>query len=595
MTAGQSSPPGSRRYSLRAGDDLGEVLQSTLTRTRGRQAATFTVAILTLLALAATMLWQARQYNVGNNWVMTSIQILLTNETVHSRVRATESDARAYRLTDRQDLLDGYTANKALLHGDLRDLGQLLQGDPERSRMATDIQDKVRQRLEHLDAMIAVQQQSGPEAAREAAANGAGPALMQSLENALESLSADQQQVLTQRKQALATRAAILGTLIVVGMLVAVSMLLMLRRSLVQEADYRQSMQRLADAQSEQLRRSLASLNRLSERREALNAYTGMLQSCENLEEALQSTRAVLRQLLPDATGCLYRMRDSRNLLEPVGALGDAGRSGTAFAPARCWALRRGQPYLLQTDSASPPCPHLADEATTGGDNLCLPLTAQGAMLGLLQIHRDVGATNLEPSWAEDARAIAEQLSLSIANLDLRETLRQQSLRDSLTGLYNRRYLEENLARELARCQRHGLPFSVVMLDIDHFKRFNDQHGHAAGDALLAAVGRLLRESIRVEDMACRYGGEEFILVLPDTTHADALQLADAIRQSIGSTTVRHMDKVYGPATASLGVASAPQGGFDAAHLQQAADNALYAAKRDGRNRVHSAHPGVPT
>jgi diguanylate cyclase (GGDEF)-like protein len=178
-----------------------------------------------------------------------------------------------------------------------------------------------------------------------------------------------------------------------------------------------------------------------------------------------------------------------------------------------------------------------------GGWTLCVPLMAQGVSLGLLLVN---GATGGSSEDMQVVEAIAEQLSLAMINLQLRESLRVQSLRDPLTGLYNRRYLEENTQRELQRCQRRGLPLSVIMLDIDHFKRFNDEHGHAAGDVLLTAIAQTLQAHTRDEDIVCRYGGEEFTVVMPETSGEDAQRRAEEIRRAIATTTVVHLRKTWG-------------------------------------------------
>src|SRR5690606_31677351 len=148
--------------------------------------------------------------------------------------------------------------------------------------------------------------------------------------------------------------------------------------------------------------------------------------------------------------------------------------------------------------------------------------------------------------------------------LSLRERLRLQSIRDPLTGLFSRRYLEESAARELARCERRDCPLSLLMLDIDHFKAFNDLHGHAGGDALLARFGKLLAEHSRGEDIACRYGGEEFTLILPEAPAEAALQRAEAIRAAVGGMRVRHMDRELPKVTVSIGVATFPADGDSA-------------------------------
>lgn len=215
---------------------------------------------------------------------------------------------------------------------------------------------------------------------------------------------------------------------------------------------------------------------------------------------------------------------------------------------------------------------------------------AQGASLGMLHVSARV--EDVERDAHSDAlEAIAEQLSLALANLQLRETLRVQSIRDPLTGLFNRRYLEENLLREIQRCERRSLPLSVLMLDVDHFKRFNDQHGHAAGDALLSKIGQTLSAMTRSEDIACRYGGEEFTIVLPETDAADARRRAEEIRVAIGSTTVQYMRQSLGPNTASIGIATFPEDGDHPERLLAIADAGLYRAKAAGRGQVAGPLP----
>ena len=168
----------------------------------------------------------------------------------------------------------------------------------------------------------------------------------------------------------------------------------------------------------------------------------------------------------------------------------------------------------------------------------------------------------------------------------LEAALREQALRDSLTGVFNRRYLEQALKQEVQRASRHALPLSVIMLDIDHFKRFNDTYGHAAGDMLLRAVGAGLQSHTRGEDLVCRYGGEEFILILAGASLREAERRAEEIRSTVQALNVQHNGQPLRAITVSLGVATYPQHGTDIAAVIQAADAALYQAKQAGRNRV---------
>jgi len=175
-----------------------------------------------------------------------------------------------------------------------------------------------------------------------------------------------------------------------------------------------------------------------------------------------------------------------------------------------------------------------------------------------------------------------------------REALRTQAIRDPLTGLFNRRYMGESLERELRRAEHGGQPVSLVMLDVDHFKTFNDVSGHQAGDAILTRVGSLLQARTRREDIACRYGGEEFLLILPGAPLEAARRRADELRQSVREMTAEHRGRVLSRITVSAGVACFPQHGITADELLRAADTALYRAKELGRDRVEACEPGVP-
>jgi diguanylate cyclase (GGDEF)-like protein len=214
-----------------------------------------------------------------------------------------------------------------------------------------------------------------------------------------------------------------------------------------------------------------------------------------------------------------------------------------------------------------------------------MPMMAHGEALGVLYIAQS-RAGGFTEAKQQVARTVAEQISLALANLQLQETLRTQSIRDPLTGLFNRRYMEASLEREMHRSLRRSHPLSIIMLDIDHFKRFNDTFGHDAGDALLSEFGRFLATQVRGEDIACRYGGEEFMLILPDASVEVAAQRAERLREAARQINVQHRRQTLEAITISIGVASVPNHAADGEELMRAADTALYAAKRQGRDRV---------
>lgn len=253
-------------------------------------------------------------------------------------------------------------------------------------------------------------------------------------------------------------------------------------------------------------------------------------------------------------------------------------------SPEDCWALRRGKPHRVDDPGQEQVCAHVDSDAER--PYLCIPLTAQGEAIGLLHLQLLKGA-RADAAKAERLSASAtNQVGLAVGNLRLRETLRMQSLTDSLTGLYNRRFLDDTLQRETARAQRTKLPFTVLMIDLDHFKRFNDSFGHEVGNIALRAVGRLLREHFRASDYSCRYGGEEFSVIMPEAPLAPALQRAEALREAVAKLELSQSGRALGAITVSIGLATMPEHATTPPVLLQAADAALYQAKASGRNRV---------
>ena len=248
--------------------------------------------------------------------------------------------------------------------------------------------------------------------------------------------------------------------------------------------------------------------------------------------------------------------------------------------------MRRGQPHGSLDGAVPLKCAHISEEGELGG-TVCLPLVAQGESLGMLQIsYAEPGDAESRRERIAAAKRVTEQLSLALANVRLRDGLREQSIRDPLTGLHNRRYFEESLSREMARSARDRQPLSLFMLDVDHFKRYNDTHGHDAGDALLRELGRELRECARTSDIVCRFGGEEFVVVLPNAGDVEASAWSERLMQNVRAMQVRLGSRALPSITVSMGLAVFPQHGASAEALLHAADAALYEAKRDGRDRL---------
>jgi diguanylate cyclase (GGDEF)-like protein len=248
-----------------------------------------------------------------------------------------------------------------------------------------------------------------------------------------------------------------------------------------------------------------------------------------------------------------------------------------------CWALRTGQVRDVDGAGKGALCQHF--KSTPSGPYICLPLAVHGETTGLLYLNVAAGGL-----IDEDLRRLVflfgDVIKLLLSNLKLRDTLREEATRDALTGLFNRRYLNEALVRDLHRATRGKVPLCLAMLDIDHFKMFNDENGHEAGDKVLKAIGEVLKNSTRVSDIACRFGGEEFVLILNDVDSSTALPRVEQICQEIKRKQIVFNGKPLAAITVSAGLAEAPAHGAWPEELLRAADKALYAAKSAGRDRV---------
>jgi diguanylate cyclase (GGDEF)-like protein/PAS domain S-box-containing protein len=308
-----------------------------------------------------------------------------------------------------------------------------------------------------------------------------------------------------------------------------------------------------------------------------------LLQACRSVDEAYGVIAQAAPQFFVEQSGALYLFHASRNHLEAQVSWGDQGklRAEHPFGPDDCWALRRGQRHLTDGSGLAVTCRHLPEREVRAA--LCVPLQAHGEVMGILHLR---GATRIDEQTIQRAAVVAEQIGMALANLQLREKLRNQSIRDPLTGLFNRRYAEETLTRELHRATRGGQSLAVLAIDVDHFKRFNDAFGHEVGDQVLRELGALLARSIRGGDVASRIGGEELLVILPDAQLEGAMARAEQIRSGVSQLQIRHLDRPIGPITVSIGVAVFPQHGQVSEVLLRGADAALYRAKHQGRNRV---------
>lgn len=348
-----------------------------------------------------------------------------------------------------------------------------------------------------------------------------------------------------------------------------------------------------------QLSRTVQNLRRSYEEISTLNAMEDFIQSCDTVEELFTVVERYGQLLFPRDAGGFYVRLPRERMLEQVVRWGEAMETEPLVPEDACWAFRRDQPHRVPADDASLRCPH---QAHTGpGGSLCLPMGAKGALIGMMHLKLGAvpgapvqdGASRSLDDTLRLASSIAEHVALTLTNMQLRDELRAQSIRDPLTELFNRRYMEETFEREWRRAQRQRQPMGLILFDVDHFKQVNDTRGHEAGDLVLAGLGRLLRDLVRQEDVPCRYGGEEFMVIMPGSGLAAAEERAEHLRAAVEKLSLTYQGEPL-HITISLGVVAFPVHGHSPDTLIHAADAALYAAKHAGRNCMRTPPPGRP-
>jgi diguanylate cyclase (GGDEF)-like protein len=337
------------------------------------------------------------------------------------------------------------------------------------------------------------------------------------------------------------------------------------------------------NALDQQNDRMMQELKKRTERATMLARMGELLQSCVSRNEVFAAALGYAPKIFPAARGALAVLNVGRTLVEVIGTWSDCGLRSKDFDPIDCWALRTGHPHLVVAGDTTAQCAHAAGVKHS---YLCIPVLAQGESLGILHLQATDEVPQLNSAELSFKTTFAGQVGLSIANIKLREALRTQSVRDALTDLYNRRYLEEVLDREIRRAGRAAQSLGILMLDLDYFKRFNDTYGHEAGDAVLRDTATFLLKNVRAEDFVCRFGGEEFVVILPTADLEGSQTRAERLRTKMKELNILHQGRSLGAVTLSVGVAAFPEHGSSPKELMAAADTALYAAKRAGRDRV---------
>jgi len=510
----------------------------------------------------------------AGKWVQHTQEVQLALQSSSFLVQRIELEGRLYRLSQDEDQLETARQLAVQLHTSVSHLKSLIADNPYQSP-----------NVETLDicslALIKALANPHPEA------ESVNSQLLR-CRHVLSLMSNEERELLQDRNETTRRSSQIsVMTEITVG-LICFLLLCTLFGILLRDAILRNRIAMASEEANRELNESLQALQDYARDSQILAIARDDLQLCTDEKQVHQSAATRFSELLPGSNGSICIINSSRNMVETMAswsAYQAPPLVAEIFPPDTCCGLRSGHLRRYGPDASQIHCNHFVGKAPDR--YLCLPLAAHGQTIGVIFIESPEEAVQ---KMVENRMAGVQQLlqltAMALASLQMRQKLEHQSARDGLTNLFNRHFLEIALERELARAVRRKSTLAVLMIDVDHFKRLNDQFGHAAGDAVLKEVARVFLDKTRTEDLACRYGGEEFTIILPDITPENAWQRAEVIRQAVADLRTRLDNTLYNSVTISVGVAIFPHDGTSSELLLRHADAALYRAKHEGRNRV---------
>jgi diguanylate cyclase (GGDEF)-like protein len=533
----------------------------------------FIFTIIFLCAVVARVIYvDAHGSTVQSNPVSHTEEVLLNLSGVSRQLDRVELNGQLYRLTGSEDTLRAAQGATVTLNTLLVRLQQLLSDEPEQKRQAAELSDAAVTLTTAVDNM-----KPGVSSIRDDVVD---------CRRVFTVLQDEEERQLAQRQEALqrsslydlARRITVIGS--------GTGIILILFAFLMRDALRRGRFEEQISETNERLRLTVQRLEEQAWSSRLLISARDEVSLCQEVEQAEKVTMRYLEQLLPGTAGALCILDNSRQAFACVGTWGGVDPViFDGFTPESCCALRSGRSRWRRPERSEVHCTHFAGKAPEL--YLCLPLTAHGETLGIVTVECPSQEAAVLTEMRETAFAsLGEMAAMAIAGLHLRQKLESQSIRDGMTGLFNRRFMEIALEREMNRARRQGKQVAVMMLDIDHFKQFNDTFGHAAGDVVLREVAECMRVGVRGEDIVCRFGGEEFIVIMPEITTRAALDRAELLRRMVGDLSLRFHGQALRQITISIGVAMFPDNSDNPEELLRSADHAMYAAKHKGRNRV---------
>lgn len=512
------------------------------------------------------------------NWLDHSQTVLSSIQTESQRLDRLSSSMQLFQATGDANYLRASEASAAAIESGVSTLQNLLQDNASQSRHVDELETSV----EALGRTI--------ESARQSKA--VPDQQIQSCRNVLNVIQQEEQGLLKERSnesqyssaRSLLAGAGYLGLLLIV--------LVVLFGFLIRDALRRRSFEKQLSVANDHLEATIEALERRGAEAALLKTTRDELNLCVTAAEAQACTCRHLQALVPGSSGATLIINNSHSTLEIAAAWNDPSSLADGFSPDACCGLRAGHLRWRSPAHSAINCSHFTGEPPE--NYVCIPLTAQGETLGFVYLTFPTQEiADLARGRILQVNEMVELAAMTIAGLNLRAKLENQSIRDGLTRLFNRHFMAIALEREVHRALRSTSPLAVLMIDVDHFKAFNDTFGHEAGDTVLREVAECFRQSVRNEDVVCRYGGEEFIIILPETNEETAVERAEIIRQAVSKLRVRSKGETLRQISVSIGIAMYPAPARDATDLVRLADRALYDAKHAGRDRVHVARESV--
>jgi diguanylate cyclase (GGDEF)-like protein len=508
-------------------------------------------------------------------WVQHTQEVLTSLQTASQFVDRIESNGRLYLSTRDEEQLNAVRAAVLRLQASTLHLRVQTVDNPTQSGNLAALEDCSSGLSKDVDTLTATK---------------AVPTLqLFRCRQAINQMSEEERNLLRERTEASQSGASVSLTTDIAFVGLSLTFLFVLFGFLLRDALARRRTAAQTTKTNQELAASVKALEERAGESQLLTTVRDELQLCVKLEQVYECGARTIGQLLPGSLGSLGMIDNSRHTVEAVAHWGDPSATNPIpeiFTPASCCGLRSGSLRWRHAGFSQIHCTHFRGDVTPPDSYLCIPMSAHGETIGMLFVQATPESTpEIIAARLDGLRQIIQLIAMSVASLQLRLKLEHQSIRDPLTGLFNRHFMTIALQKEIARAKRKHHTLGVLMLDVDHFKTFNDQFGHAAGDIVLKSVAAALQTSVRTEDIVCRYGGEEFIIVLPEIDPGFALQLAERIREAVSRLGYR--DGAIGRGvTLSIGIAFYPDDGTEANDIIAKADQALYRAKNEGRDRV---------